>query len=88
MKETEDSRVKFSLDIWCENRTATKLSSAPQWVGYNISNRKAIPLYQFIKIFQNTPQLCWGDEWPTLSPGACLREAASAKAGERACPVE
>jgi len=22
----------------------------------------------FIKIFQNTPQLCWGDEWPTLSP--------------------
>jgi len=21
----------------------------------------------FIKIFQNTPQLCWGDEWPTLS---------------------
>jgi len=37
----------------------------------------------FIKICQNTPQLCWGDEWPTLSPGACLREAASAKAGER-----
>jgi hypothetical protein len=34
------------------------------------------------------PELCWGDEWPTLSPGACLREAASAKAGERACPVE
>jgi len=24
---------------------------------------------QFIKIFQNTPQLCWGDEWPTLTPG-------------------
>jgi hypothetical protein len=24
---------------------------------------------EFIKIFQNTPQLCWGDEWPTLSPG-------------------
>jgi hypothetical protein len=23
----------------------------------------------FIKIFQNTLQLCWGDEWPTLSPG-------------------
>jgi len=23
----------------------------------------------FIKICQNTPQLCWGDEWPTLSPG-------------------
>jgi len=37
----------------------------------------------FIKICQNTPQLCWGDEWPPLSPGACLREAASAKAGER-----
>ena len=37
----------------------------------------------FIKIFQNTPQLCWGDEWPPLSPGACLRVAASAKAGER-----
>jgi hypothetical protein len=40
-------------------------------------------LLLFIKICQNTPQLCWGDEWPTLSPGACLREAASAKAGER-----
>jgi len=38
----------------------------------------------FIKICQNTPQLCWGDEWYyTLSPGACLRVAASAKAGER-----
>ena len=24
---------------------------------------------EFIKICQNTPQLCWGDEWPTLSPG-------------------
>jgi len=23
----------------------------------------------FIIIFQNTPQLCWGDEWSTLSPG-------------------
>jgi hypothetical protein len=23
----------------------------------------------FIKICQNTPQLFWGDEWPTLSPG-------------------
>jgi hypothetical protein len=23
----------------------------------------------FIKMCQNTPQLCWGDEWPTLSPG-------------------
>jgi hypothetical protein len=22
----------------------------------------------FIKMCQNTPQLCWGDEWPTLSP--------------------
>jgi len=22
-----------------------------------------------IKMCQNTPQLCWGDEWPTLSPG-------------------
>jgi hypothetical protein len=20
--------------------------------------------FYFIKIFQNTPQLCWGDEWP------------------------
>ena len=26
-------------------------------------------LGQFIKICQNTPQLCWGDEWPPLSPG-------------------
>jgi len=25
--------------------------------------------YTFIKICQNTPQLCWEDEWPTLSPG-------------------
>jgi len=24
---------------------------------------------KFIKICQSTPQLCWGDEWPTLSPG-------------------
>ena len=23
----------------------------------------------FIKMCQNTLQLCWGDEWPTLSPG-------------------
>jgi hypothetical protein len=23
----------------------------------------------FIKMCQNTPQLCWGDEWPSLSPG-------------------
>jgi len=26
-------------------------------------------LLPFIKICQNTPQLCWEDEWPTLSPG-------------------
>ena len=26
-------------------------------------------LRAFIKIFQNTPQLCWGDEWPTRPPG-------------------
>ena len=26
-------------------------------------------LLNFIKICQNTPQLCWGDEWPPLSPG-------------------
>jgi len=26
-------------------------------------------IVNFIKICQNTPQLCWGDEWPTLSPG-------------------
>jgi len=35
---------------------------------------------------QNTPQLCWADEWSPLSPGACLRVAASAKAGERVRP--
>jgi len=23
----------------------------------------------FIKICHSSPQLCWGDEWPTLSPG-------------------
>ena len=40
-------------------------------------------IQDFIKICQNTPQLSWGKEWPTLSLGACLREAASAKAGER-----
>jgi len=38
---------------------------------------------RFIKICQNTRQLYWGDEWLPLSLGACLREAASAKAGER-----
>ena len=26
-------------------------------------------LFEFIKICQNTPQLCWGDEWLPLSPG-------------------
>ena len=26
-------------------------------------------LWSFIKICQNTPQPCWGDEWHTLSPG-------------------
>jgi len=26
-------------------------------------------LFTFIKICQNTPQLCWGDEWLPLSPG-------------------
>jgi len=26
----------------------------------------------FIKICQNTPQLCWGDEWPSLYPGDCV----------------
>jgi hypothetical protein len=30
-------------------------------------------LIPFIKIFQNTPQLCWGDEWPPLSPGGHKR---------------
>jgi hypothetical protein len=57
-------------------------------VRFEIFNLKSLPAagrwnLNFIKICQNTPQLCWGDEWPTLSPGACLREAASAKAGER-----
>jgi len=37
----------------------------------------------YLRICQNTPQLRWGDERLSLSPGACLREAASAKAGER-----
>ena len=32
----------------------------------------------FIKIFQNTPQLCWGDEWPTLSPGRLCRNEGDA----------
>jgi len=31
--------------------------------------QNCFPGLWFIKIFQNTPQLCWGDEWPTLSPG-------------------
>ena len=26
-------------------------------------------IQNFIKMCQNTPQLCWGDEWPSLSPG-------------------
>jgi len=33
---------------------------------YDFMRRKR---HRFIKMFQNTPQLCWGDEWPTLSPG-------------------
>jgi hypothetical protein len=28
-----------------------------------------IKIIFFIKICQNTPQLFWGDEWLTLSPG-------------------
>jgi len=28
-----------------------------------------VPIKLFIKICQNTPQLCWGDEWLSLSPG-------------------
>ena len=27
----------------------------------------------FIKVCQNTPKLCWGDEWPTLSSGGHKR---------------
>ena len=31
---------------------------------------KLFPLNRiFIKMCQNTPQLCWVDEWPILSPG-------------------
>ena len=30
-------------------------------------------ILNFFKIFQNTPQLCWRDEWPTLSPGRLCR---------------
>ena len=33
---------------------------------------------EFIKIFQNTPQLCWGDGWPTLSPGRLCRNEGNA----------
>jgi len=30
---------------------------------------KIMSMGYFIKMCQNTPQLCWGDEWPSLSPG-------------------
>ena len=33
-----------------------------------IDTNKNTNFMKFIKICQNTPQLCWGDEWPTLSP--------------------
>jgi hypothetical protein len=34
MKETEDSRVKFSLDIWCENQHGNKVfvGTAMGWI--------------------------------------------------------
>jgi len=35
---------------------------------YNLTEY-IIEAVEFIKICQNTPQLCWGDEWPSLSPG-------------------
>jgi hypothetical protein len=36
--------------------------SLPHWGGEKV-------LEGFFKMCQITPQLCWGDEWPTLSPG-------------------
>jgi len=39
-------------------------------------------LRYFIKIFQNTSQLCWGDEWPTLSPGRQPGRASGPEGGE------
>ena len=37
--------------------------------GKNVFER----IFDFIKICQNTPQLCWGDEWLTLSPPRLCR---------------
>ena len=43
-----------------------------------IDTNKNTNFMKFIKIFQNTPQLCWGDEWPTLSPGRLCRNEGNA----------
>jgi len=43
-------------------------------------------LSRFIKIFQNTPQLCWGDEWPTLSPGRQPGRASGPEGGRGLAP--
>ena len=33
----------------------------------NVTRMMCISFLSFIKMCQNTLQLCWGDEWPTLS---------------------
>jgi hypothetical protein len=43
------------------------------WTWFSIDSASNKTCAEFIKICQNTPQLCWGDEWPTLSPGRLCR---------------
>jgi len=37
--------------------------------GIHFEKKDLAVIIKFIKICQNTPQLCWGDEWLPLSPG-------------------
>ena len=53
-----------------KHRLFIKLIDVQSPLGIYKSLRHWIRKYPtFIKICQNTPQLCWGDEWPPLSPG-------------------
>ena len=57
----ENVRLRFSID----KLGASLNDIVTIYEGYQ--NAKAWE--RFIKICQNTPQFCWGDEWPPLSPG-------------------
>ena len=56
------------IDFWIRTqwpKAAVKIKEGPQFLSLLIREVRV----DFIKMCQNTPQLCWGDEWPTLSPG-------------------